>query len=257
MQNSTGEIIITTDADCEHERNWIDTIVREFEEKNWNMISAPVLFKHNNSLFQKFQALDFIGMIGITAASINAGMYNLANGANLAFRKRVFNSVNGYEGIDQKASGDDMLLIYKFAQIDAKKVAFLKSKDAVVYTQPASNLSDFIQQRLRWTSKSFSYQDQRITLILAFVYLTNVLLLINLFGGLIYGSTFLLGLFGLQFTFMSLVDFVFLSHACAYFNKKELLPSFLPSQVMHVLYIVVIGLLGNIVKYNWKGRKLR
>ncbi len=257
VNKSTGSLIVTTDADCVHHPDWLHCLVQDFEQNNSNIISAPVLFQYNKSIFERFQALDFIGMLGITAASLNAGMYNLANGANLAFRKSIFKEVGGYKGIDSKASGDDMLLIYKFAQIDASKVHFLKSSEATVLTSPANTLNEFIQQRLRWTSKSFNYQDSRITLILAFVYLVNLFLVISLIGGIFTFNLKWLWLFLCQFTLMSVVDYIFLNKVCSFFGKKELLRSFLPSQFLHVAYIIVIGLLGNVVKYKWKGRKLK
>ncbi|MCB0503472.1 MAG: glycosyltransferase [Bacteroidetes bacterium] len=254
---SRGEIIVTTDADCEHHKNWLKTISSAFEESNANIISGPVLFHFNNSIFQRFQALDFLGMIGITAASLKVGMFNLANGANLAFRKSIFHEVSGYAGIDRQASGDDMLLIYKFSKVDAAKVLFLKSKEAVVYTRPAASLDEFVQQRLRWTSKSFGYQDHRITLILAFVYLVNVLLAVSLLAGIFLGKSSFVYCFILQFIMMSIVDFIFLRKVAAFFDRKTLLRVFIPSQFLHVVYIIVIGLLGNVVQYKWKGRKLK
>lgn len=252
-----GEIIITTDADCTHHKGWLKTIVTTFEQQDVNMISGPVLFNYENHWFQKFQALDFLGMIGITAASIEMGMFNLANGANLAYRKSIFNEVNGFKGIDQKASGDDMLLIYKFAQIDASKVLFIKSNKAVVYSNCAPDLDAFIQQRLRWTSKSFSYQDHRITWILAFVYLVNVCLLTSLCLAIFHGSVFYLSLLVGQFLMMSAVDYLFLRKVARFFEREKLLNSFISSQLFHVMYILVIGLLGNIIPYKWKGRKLK
>jgi len=252
-----GVIVVTTDADCSHHPSWLATIENAFQKTESDMLSGPVLFESDDSVFQSFQALDFVGMIGITAASLHLGMFNLANGANLAFRKKAFEEVGGYSGIDEKASGDDMLLIYKIAQRDPEKVHFLKSKEAVVTTRPAGSLGEFIQQRLRWTSKSFSYQDKRITWILAFVYLTNVLLMAGLFLYLFTWNASYLLASGLQFAFMTMVDFIFLKRVTSFFDRRELMTYILPSQILHVVYIVVIGLMGNVVKYDWKGRKLK
>ena len=257
VAHSHGDVIVTTDADCHHHPKWLRSINAAFVQGDIDMVSGPVLFDYDQSIFQRFQALDFIGMIGITAASLHLGMFNLANGANLAFRKSVFSNVEGYAGIDRKASGDDMLLIYKFAQQDASRVRFLKSKEACVYTRPAMNLGEFIQQRLRWTSKSFSYQDKRITWILAFVYLVNLIFVINGIAALFSQSPTYHLLFVLQILVLFSVDFLFLKKVSGFFDRKDLLKSFLPSQIVHVAYIVVIGLLGNIVQYKWKGRKLK
>lgn len=254
---SKGSIIVTTDADCTHSRRWLRVISNAFLKPDTDMVTGPVLFRYDKSIFQKFQALDFLGMAGITAASLEMGMYNLANGANLAFRKAAFERVEGYRGIDNKASGDDMLLIYKIAGKKKDKVKYLKSEDAAVFTRPAAGLREFIHQRLRWTSKSFSYQDRRITLILAFVYLVNAALPISLILYFLTGSGEYLFMLALQFVIMSLSDVVLLNDITLYFRRRDLLKTFLPSQLLHVVYIVVIGLAGNIVNYDWKGRRLR
>lgn len=257
VEQSRGDVIVTTDADCRHHAGWLESIAGAFAADEVDMVSGPVLFDYDKSIFQRFQALDFLGMIGITAASLQLGMFNLANGANLAFRKSVFLEVNGYSGIDSKASGDDMLLIYKFAMRQPSRIRFLKSPDAVVYTPPATTLDEFIQQRLRWTSKSFSYQDGRITWILAFVYLVNLLYLALPIAWLVSGDPIFALVLGVQVFTLFRADYLFLRKIAAYFDRSELLGAFLPSQFLHIVYILVIGLLGNIVPYQWKGRKLR
>ena len=40
----------------------------------------------------------------------------MCNGANLAYTKNAFNAVGGFKDIDDIASGDDMLLMYKIDQ---------------------------------------------------------------------------------------------------------------------------------------------
>ncbi len=255
VEKAAGDLIITTDADCISGKNWITSIVEVYEKEDYKLIAAPVVFRNNNSLFEKFQALDFISMIGITAASINKGFFNLANGANLAYEKKAFEEVSGYKDIDHKASGDDMLLIYKIAHHFKEKVAFLKNREAIVSTNALPNLNEFIQQRFRWTSKSFSYQDKRITFILGMVYFFNVTLLVNLLLCLMdkLDWYFLLA----QLGFKMFVDFLFLFKVSDFFSSRKLMRIFAVSQVLHIIYIVAIGALGNILQYNWKGRKLK
>ena len=61
----------------------------------------------------------------------------MCNGANLAYEKNAFFEVYGFEGIDDIASGDDMLLMHKIQKISRIRLAFLKSTNAIVTTQPA------------------------------------------------------------------------------------------------------------------------
>ncbi len=276
VQLAKGQLIITTDADCRLQQHWIHSIVSFYEKEKCALIAAPVGYHEEKNRFQYFQSLDFCGMQAITAASINMEIFNMANGANLAYEKKAFEEVNGYKGIDRKASGDDMLLIFKIAKKYPDKVRFLKNKAAIVLTRPMTTLRDFLQQRFRWTSKSASYQDRRITIILGLVYLFVLSMWLNsclFFGNLLYSVIFpnhtLIALIRFlpvffyllmlifQFICKTLVDYYFLRSASTFFNRSDLMRTFLTSELLHIWYIPFVGTLGNILPYQWKGRKLK
>ena len=276
VQFATGNLIITTDADCRLQQHWIHSIVSFYETEKCALIAAPVGYYQEQTRFEHFQALDFCGMQAITGASLSLGMFNMANGANLAYEKSAFLQVNGYQNIDQKASGDDMLLVYKIAKAFPEKVKFLKNKAAIVLTEPMHTLSDFLQQRFRWTSKSTSYQDKRITAILAIVYLFVLSIWLNALyfvGKSVYSIIFptrtLIGLIDFlpvffvfimlvfQVVCKTIVDYQFLRTASAFFNRHDLMKSFFYSELYHIWYIPFVGTFGNILSYKWKGRNLK
>ena len=257
------------------QKNWLRAIATLYENEHAKLIAAPVCFQNEQTYFQKFQSLDFCGMQAITGASLNMEIFNMANGANLAYEKNAFLEVNGYQNIDEKASGDDMLLVYKIAQKHPKDIRFLKDKNAIVYTQPTATVSEFLQQRFRWTSKSTSYQDKRITWILGLVYLFVLSIWMNAFyfiGRATYSIIFpdrtLIALLNFLpaflFLFMSIIqiickfftDYFFLKNASAFFNRNDLMKSFISSEIYHIWYIPFVGTFGNILSYKWKGRKL-
>ena len=94
---------------------------------------------------------------GITGASVYKKFHSMCNGANLAYEKKAFNDAGGFEGIDNIASGDDMLLMHKIQKIYPDRIKYLKSADVVVQTQPQETLKDFMNQRIRWASKADKY----------------------------------------------------------------------------------------------------
>lgn len=275
ISNAQGDLILTTDADCRLQKHWLHSIVSFYEKEKCALIAAPVGFYNEQTRFQHFQALDFCGMQAITGASVNMKLYNMANGANLAFEKQAFDAVNGYKGIDQKASGDDVLLMYKVAEKYPGKVRFLKNRVAIVLTYPMDTMSDFLQQRFRWTSKAGHYQDKRISFILLAVFLFVWSIWINfflVFGRLIYYKIYPDPTISALFEFLnvllifvvlliqiagkSIVDYFFLQSATLFFNRHDLMKSFLYSQLLHIWYIPFVGTLGLILPYHWKGRKL-
>jgi len=132
VMSAKGELIVITDADCIPGTQWLQTIINFYTEKKAVFIAAPVKFQYEDSVLQIFQALDFMVLQGITAASVSANFHTMCNGANLAYTKEVFLEVDGFSGIDKISSGDDMLLMYKIWRKHPQNVHYLKSKKAIV-----------------------------------------------------------------------------------------------------------------------------
>ncbi|MEO5947118.1 MAG: glycosyltransferase, partial [Chitinophagaceae bacterium] len=80
IATATGDLIVTTDADCLPESNWIATIALFKTESQSAFIAAPVVFENNNSLLQIFQTLDFLVLQGITGASVYKNAHSMCNG---------------------------------------------------------------------------------------------------------------------------------------------------------------------------------
>jgi len=254
VKQASGELIVTTDADCRMGPGWIKSLVNYHLDTNALFIAGPVSYFYDASFLGKFQTLDFLSLVGIGAASIRNGFYNICNGANLMYTKAAFLSVNGYENASHTPSGDDMMLMHKIGKKFPGQVNFLKDKNAIVSTYTAADFSTFWQQRLRWTSKSTHYEDKRITLILALVYVFNLSILIHLIFSAWYPE--LLRLTMWQFMIKIVVD-TFFSHAIAkFFHKEQLLWSFLPIQLLHIAYIIIVAPASIFLPYYWKGRKV-
>lgn len=255
IQQSSGNVIATTDADCIVPENWLRNFAFVFETKQARFVTGPVLFTYANKWLQKFQVLDFAGMMCVTGASLYWKISYMSNGANLAYLKSVYKTVKGFEGIDHIASGDDLLLMEKIVKKYPDDIHFLKNKSSIVKTPAVETLKAFFNQRVRWASKSKQYQNVGIKLILSLVYLFNVLLLIGL--PLVLVEIVAVNAWLAAFFVKIVADFAFLWVICGFFDERRLLFGFFQSQVWHLFYIVSVGLWGNWGKYQWKGRKVR
>jgi cellulose synthase/poly-beta-1,6-N-acetylglucosamine synthase-like glycosyltransferase len=217
-------------------------------------VAAPVQFRKEISLLDRFQSLDFMALQGITAAGVSSKYLNMCNGANLLYTKEAFSAVNGFEGIDHIASGDDMLLMEKIDKAFPGGIAYCFSQDAIVVTEPASSWAAFIQQRIRWSSKAKNYTSFVIKATLLLVYLVNAAVVSLLLAGIF---DFQLLKYGLLFTLMkTIVELPFMIRTARFFNKSALIPWFIPIQPLHALYTVVAGTFGLFSKYRWKGREV-
>ena len=258
IESSCGELIVTTDADCLVNKNWLSTIASFYKKHKPEMIVMPVSIIHTSSFIHLFQMIDFMCLQGITGAAVSNNFHGMCNGANLAYTKKAFYEVDGFKDINHIASGDDMMLMHKMAQKNKSAIKYLKSDNVIVETQPVNSLREFINQRIRWASKADQYQDKSLFPVLLLVYLVNLLLLILLVAVIFiplptnYFAVLTLLVIGKIFFELS-----FLYPVSCFFKKQNTLWIFPLLQPLHIVYTVAVGGLGKFGSYQWKGRKVK
>ncbi|HXB08300.1 MAG TPA: glycosyltransferase [Puia sp.] len=253
-----GELIVTTDADCLFEPDWLLTLAACYEEKGARFIAAPVRIGgggtggRRQSLLTIFQTLDFITLQGITGAAVYKRVHSMCNGANLAYEKKAFVEVGGFAGIDHIPSGDDMLLMHKIALRDPQRVFFLKSRHAIVSTRPETHWKGFFHQRIRWASKADRYDDKRIFWVLLLVYLVNLLFLVLAIAAV--GDGWWGFLLLILLVAKTMVEYPFVGDVAAFFGQRRMMVYFPLLQPLHIVYTLVAGWLGKFGSYRWKDR---
>lgn len=255
IAEASGEIIVTTDADCRMGKKWLATTISYFERSGAMMLSSPVVYSEEISYFERLQTLEFLYLIGLGAAGIGNGHPTTCNGANLAYRRDVFYTMGGFNGIDNVASGDDELFLHKVAEKHADRIRFCKSRDAIVYTDAKPTLRSFISQRKRWASKSTKYKDKRVVGLGVSIWLFNLALLaaaVHFLVDLPNLHVLFLGAFILKV----LAEIIFIAPLCRFAGRNRLLWNLPLLSLIHALYLVYIGVAGNVGKYDWKGRKV-
>ena len=255
IAKASGSLIVTTDADCRMGSEWIKTIVSFYETGKFKMISSPVVYFEEKSFFERAQALEFLYLIGLGAATIGNKKPATCNGANLAYEKEAFYEVGGFKGIDDLASGDDELLLHKMAKAYGNKIGFLKNTKAIVHTHAKPSLGAFIQQRKRWSSKSTRYKNKFIIALGVLIWLFNLSIVANICMGFIHH--FYLYIAFLQLLAKILIELLFLIGITGFARRRKLLLLLPVVSVLHVVYIIYIGIAGNSGKYKWKGRMVR
>ncbi|MEJ7736165.1 MAG: glycosyltransferase [Chitinophagaceae bacterium] len=252
---SSGDLIVTTDADCIAPPDWIRCLAACQHNQKAVFIAAPVKIEAGPSLLSIFQSIDFMTLQGITGASVFKKFHSMCNGANLAYEKKIFYEVGGFKGIDYLASGDDMLLMHKIAIRYPDKVFFVKSQSAIISTQATETWKAFFHQRIRWASKADKYEDKRIFTVLLLVYLLNLFILSFLILG-IWNKNALLLFLTLVLAKTS-VEFSFVWNIALFFNQQKLMIYFPFLQPLHIVYTVIAGWLGKFGSYQWKGRNVK
>lgn len=255
VSQATGELIVCTDGDCRVGSNWLQAIAEFYLQQKPALISGPVTFYEEESLFEKLQTVEFASLIGSGAALLSLGIPAMCNGANLAFTRKAFMEVNGYDHISGTATGDDVFLLQKICKAFPGKSLFLKNPQATVHTKAQQHTTDFVQQRKRWASKWNLYTDLRVSILAVFIFVSNFSLVVALL--LLLTSNYSLRMFLIQIAVKFSVEFVFLTSVLAFFKKLDFVKFIIPLQALYVFYVSFFGIVTHKKGYSWKGRKLK
>lgn len=247
-----NEWIVTTDADCYVNPDWLVAIDNYIQKQNPEMIAGPVSFFADDSFLHQFQQLDLISLQGATIGSFGIEKPFLCNGANLVYTKKLFEEINGFEGNSQIASGDDVFLLQKAIFKYPNRVHYLKSESSIVLTKPLDDWKFLFYQRVRWASKSSSYQSS----------FGKILALVVFAGNLGIVTSFLFFLFSifsfwnwyLLFAVKIFADFLLL-YPTGKFIKPQSVKFFLLSNLFYPFFSTAVAIYSLFGKYEWKGRR--
>ena len=253
---STGEIIVTTDADCIPPREWLKTMVANFAPET-GMVAGQARFElpPHAPLWQRLQALDFQSQNVAAAGLIAAGSPFNCSGASLSFRRAAYDAVGGWRGVRHLASGDDELLMAKMHRAKWKIVAAIGAA-AVVKTRPPATVRELWEQRIRWGSKVRVYNPvQKFLLSGTFIFLlalsaSPVVLLFSV------PLAELVVKLWLSFSALKLLhDCAIMSRGEKLFQERIPILEFLLAEIIHPAAIVILALGGMFGRYEWKGRR--
>jgi poly-beta-1,6-N-acetyl-D-glucosamine synthase len=252
VKNAAGEIIVTTDADCKFNPEWIDEINRAFQSDSVMMAIGAVKIKVAD-FFSAMQCVEFSTLVGSGFATLGFQIPTMCNGANLAYRKIVFEAVNGYEGNLQISSGDDEFLMRKIEAQFPRSIHVLKDKKSVVETNAQPTLSSFVGQRIRWAGKWKLNTSFFSVVLAAYIFTVQLCVIIGI------GSLF----FTASISFVMLVavkivfECIFILQVFRFCNAKWRTLPFLVVQIIYPVYVVLIAITSTFSKSSWKGRPVK
>jgi len=254
IANSNSEIIVTTDADCWQDEDWLENLISSFDD-NTGFVAGPVVFANSKNLFHKFQALEFGSLVAIGAGLIVNRNPLLANGATCAYRRELFHEVGGFNDNANLVSGDEEFLMQKIHSNTKKHVRFCFSENSLTYTEPNNKFLSFINQRMRWVSKVRFYKNSFMLLPLSIIYIFYLSLGLLLIGSFLSQDIF--RLFVLVFGVKIILDFIFLTIGLRHLKLQKYLIYQPAAELLHIPYIIIIPLIGLFKNFSWKGRYFR
>uniref|UniRef100_UPI004048639D glycosyltransferase family 2 protein n=1 Tax=Polaribacter sp. TaxID=1920175 RepID=UPI004048639D len=170
----------------------------------------------------------------------------------LVYKKKIFEQLNGFEGNNTIASGDDFFLMERFLNEDKKSVHYIKSKEVLVKTRAVDSISELINQRVRWAAKSSNFNLLDAKIIGLIVLLANLSLIALPF--LSWQNLISWELSCLLFLGKCFIDLVLLSKTAKLMEQKTPALSMLVSCLLYPFFSSFIALRAIFGSYQWKDR---
>ncbi len=247
---SLNELIITTDADCTFQPEWIDTLAGFYRVEQPDMIIGPVDITCEPGFFGKYQEVEFLSLVASGAGAAAAERPIYCNAACFAFRKSLFFEMN--DPLNRKVvSGDDTFFLHALKRMKGNKIRLLKSYHAVATTRGYSSVKDYMDQHRRWVSKSIHYRDPDVILTAVTVLLVNLCVFVSALL-LVAGRNY--WLFPLMFSSKAFSDYLMIRDYMRFCRKKTSLAEFLTFSVVYPVVTLWISFTGMVIGTQWKGR---
>lgn len=169
---------VLTDADCAPAGpQWLRKMAAPFAQGYDVVIGAAPLYKssgflgHLNSFESLMVSLNYLGF------SL-AGKTYMGVGRNLAYSRRIYDSVSGFSGHHHIPAGDDDLFVQSVSGMAS--IATVVDDDAFTWSEPKTTFRDYFRQKNRhlWVGKFYDKEWKRKLAILPvaqFLFWTSII----------------------------------------------------------------------------------
>ena len=246
INNTDGKVILSTDGDCIVPKGWSISMVSAFKENTGIVVGRSSINLSTSSFFNKYQSLDFLGIMSANAGAIGWKNGWSGSGQNIAYTRNAFEKIGGFSPVAEAISGDDMYLVQSISK--HYDVQFNIDPKSFIYTEPVQSIKDFMSQRIRWASNSRS------------LWRSNIFFLTFLVVAYISNSIFIASLWDDKL--LSIIPFIFIIKIISdglvlYTGSLKLNVSFdkfhfFIWSILQPIYIPLTGILGLFRWFKWK-----
>lgn len=155
IRNSSGEIILTSDADCRYPPTWVSGMVAHFEPDVAMVVGYVESTRPGDGSgpVQKFESTDWLSLMMTSMALTHFGWKFASSANNQGYRRSAFNAIGGFGSSGRAPSGDEDLLTQRMGKLKDMRLVFANDPEIRVYTQPMPTLFSLLNQRRRWVSR--------------------------------------------------------------------------------------------------------
>lgn len=244
IEQSRGELLLFTDADCQPPPDWVRSTAQLFGP-GVGMAAGHAFPRPVKGIRQELLALDNLAVGALGAGSTGMGRPLSCTGRNLAYRRQVYEELRGFADIGHLIGGDDVY----FLRLVSRTSWRIVHNPSLVSCGPGPNTwKTLFQQKLRHAAKAGHYRGP-VLLLAGAVYLFHLLLLVGL-ARLVLGQPgpVFLAVWGGRW----LADLVLLARYAPRPSERKLLRHLPFFEVLYIPYVLLFTLAGRLGWFRWK-----
>ena len=155
IASATGDIILTTDADCTPPPGWVGGVVSCFTGDVQAVAGFAPL--DGSGIAGAIGRLDALINAVVSAGTIGIGQPSTVTGRNFAYRKSAWEAAGGFGETAKGASGDDDLLLQRISA-SGGKVIFCDIPTTFVPSPAQPTIAAWLKMKRRHLSAGKRYQ---------------------------------------------------------------------------------------------------
>jgi cellulose synthase/poly-beta-1,6-N-acetylglucosamine synthase-like glycosyltransferase len=244
LKVATGEVILTTDADCKVNPLWVKTLASYFTDGVG--LLGGMTSQETGSAWKGMQHLDFMYLLGAGSGTINAGLPLSVIGNNMAYLKKAYDETGGYENMPFSVTEDSQILA-AISNLKKYKIIYPLDKDSLVESLPVEGLVALYKQKKRWGIGGLNVPPHGLIVLGTAVFSHLLSILVLPFNPI-------LGLFSILVIVLSDLIFLFsIVNRMKLLNTLKYFPFFEIYYFIYIIFLPIILLFSKSV--DWKGRK--
>jgi biofilm PGA synthesis N-glycosyltransferase PgaC len=181
VECSKHEYIICLDSDVTLSENWWLIISNFIHDKKPKFAAGLHCYITFQSWLNEFLTLEQDILTASSIAALQLRIPTMCNGANMLFSKSAFQEVNGYDDLYHTNGGDDLFLYHRIYKLFPFDTHYIKNLDATVYSKAPETISQLLNQRSRWISKTPNYENKWVNVQGGITFAMNFLCFLSFF----------------------------------------------------------------------------
>jgi cellulose synthase/poly-beta-1,6-N-acetylglucosamine synthase-like glycosyltransferase len=233
IEVSKGEILFFTDADCVAQKRWVQEVLKYYADENVGIVAGFTSLRASN-WFECVQALDWLVLFSVAAATIKLHFPVTAVGNNLSVRRKAYDLVGGYHNLPFSVT-EDYVLFHAITSKTKYTARFPLDTKTLVESGACKTWRDLYDQRKRWFRGGRDLGPARL-FVFGVIYVFHLLVPASLL-------TVESAIVWIALLMKVTVDFVLLVPAMNISHRWNLIKYFLPFELYYIFYVLAFPII--------------